>query len=235
MSVPSDPSAAERKVTAAQRAANRANGKKSHGPVSQTGKAAVSQNAVKHGLTGQFFVLEYEDQNLFDNFLKQLIEDEKPVGAAELQRVVKMAQHNWLSSRALRMQEACFSMEPTTSQQKRNGEQAIGIRHDLDNYLRYHSAHDRAYRRASQELIQRRKERQIAERGFVSQKHAEAEETRKAEKHAQAMAIGKARLQMTEIRAAKAFADILPPDFAFDGPPPPLPDSYAASLQLTRP
>ena len=189
-----------------KRKANRANAQKSHGPVSEAGRAAVSQNATKHGLTGRFKVLDWEDQHDFDNFLDQLMRDEKPVGAAEIELVVKMAEHTWRSKRALRMQDACFSLEHTSEEQKARGDQAIGIRADLPNYIRYHTTHDRAYQRASKELRDRRKERQIAERGFVSQKQVE-------EKHTQAMAIGKARLQYQELRTAKAYAAILPPDF----------------------
>ncbi|MGH9621602.1 MAG: hypothetical protein ACRD45_18090, partial [Bryobacteraceae bacterium] len=44
--------------------------------------------------------------------------------------------------------------------------------------------HDRAYQRASAELQKLKKARQLAEIGFASQKRAEAEESRKAERHA---------------------------------------------------
>ena len=195
-------------------AANRANSKKSTGPNTAAGKATVAQNRTVHGLTGQFRVLSWETQDDFDYLLEQFIQAEKPADAAETELVVKMAEHTWLSKRALRMQEACFSVEPPPpGQQPRGDGQFVGIRGDLDIYVRYQAAHDRAYRRASQELIQRRKERQIAARGFESQKHAAAEATRQAEKHAQVMAIGKVRLQTEEIRAATALAGILPPDW----------------------
>ncbi len=173
--------------------ANRANAKKSTGPKSAAAKEKVSHNSVNHGLCGRFDVLACEHQDDYDLLLNRLHEEEKPVGTAEVELVVKMAQHTWLCRRALRLQEACFSMEPAEPGQTRE-QQAIGVRTTINNYVRYHAAQDRAYRRASQELLQRRKERQLAERGFASQKRLEAEETRKAEKHAQTMALQKARL-----------------------------------------
>ncbi|MGH9653974.1 MAG: hypothetical protein ACRD6B_11000 [Bryobacteraceae bacterium] len=49
----------------------------------------------------------------------------------------------------------------------------------LELYMRYHTAHDRAYQRASAALQKRKKARELAEIGFASQKRAEAEESRK--------------------------------------------------------
>ncbi len=195
-----------------KRKANRANAKKSTGPTTAAGREKVSHNSVNHGLCGRFYVLPCENQDDYDLLLQRLHEEEKPAGTAEIELVVKMAQHTWLCRRALGLQEACFSMEPPTPGQTRE-QHAVGVRTTIDNYVRYHAAQDRAYRRASQELLQRRKERQLAERGFASQKRLEAEETRKAEKHAQTMALQKAQLHVAEIRAAKAMAAMLPPDY----------------------
>jgi cytosine/adenosine deaminase-related metal-dependent hydrolase len=88
-------------ATAKQIAANRRNAQKSCGPKSAETKAKVSQNARKHGLCAHFHVLEgVERQEDFDAFLNQLIEDEQPVGQAEIELVVKMAEHTWLAKRA---------------------------------------------------------------------------------------------------------------------------------------
>ncbi len=199
-------------ATRKQLKANRANAQKSTGPKSAAAKEKVSQNSVNHGLCGRFDVLACEHQEDYDLLLSRLHEEEKPVGTAEVELVVKMAQHTWLCRRALHLQEACFSMEPAEPGQTRE-QQAIGVRTTINNYVRYHAAQDRAYRRASQELLQRRKERRQLEIGFASQKRLEAEETRKAEKHAQTMALQKAQLHVAELRAAKAMAAMLPPDY----------------------
>ncbi len=47
--------------TPAQRAASRANGAKSQGPITDAGKAISRQNAVKHGMTGEGVALPNED------------------------------------------------------------------------------------------------------------------------------------------------------------------------------
>ncbi|HEX7359465.1 MAG TPA: hypothetical protein VF283_03135, partial [Bryobacteraceae bacterium] len=81
-------------ATAKQIAANRRNAQKSCGPKSVETKAKVAQNGIKHGLCAKFRVLkEVEKQENFDAFLNKLIEDEQPVGQAEIELVVKMAEH----------------------------------------------------------------------------------------------------------------------------------------------
>ena len=80
-------------ATPKQIAANRRNAQKSTGPKSVETKAKVAQNGTKHGLCAKFRVLnEVEKQENFDAFLKQLMEDEQPVGQAEIELVVKMAE-----------------------------------------------------------------------------------------------------------------------------------------------
>ena len=193
--------------------ANRANAQKSRGPQLPEMKEKVSQNARKHGLCSHFHILPCESKAEYDHFLDQLMKDEKPVGSAEIELVVKMAENTWLSKRALRMQHGCYSLEPRTPEQEARGEHPIGISFSLERYIRYQTSFDRAYQRTSKELRERRKERQIEERGFVSKKHAEAEEQRKAEKHKEATAHAKIRRQLDEIRLTEKFAKLFPPNF----------------------
>src|SRR6201997_1631398 len=163
--------------------ANRRNAQRSTGARTEAGKAAVSQNRTTHGLCGRFRVLPFEKQEEYDEFLAQFMEDEKPIGLAEIDLVRKMAQHTWLANRALHIQERMFVVDEQTPEQKCSGDFTVRVRGDLDVYLRYHTAHDRAYQRAFNQLIRHRNERLKGERGFESQKRAEAEEARKAELH----------------------------------------------------
>ncbi|MGH9621454.1 MAG: hypothetical protein ACRD45_17335 [Bryobacteraceae bacterium] len=207
-------------ATAKQIAANRRNAQKSCGPpkgsnVSVETKAKVAQNSVKLGLCARFRVLPaLEKQEEFDALLNQLMEDEQPVGQAEIELVVKMAEHTWLANRALRFQNQCFALEPKSPEQVKKGEIPVGVDLTyLEYYVRYHAAQDRAYQRASTELQKRKKARQLAEIGSASQKRAEAEESRKSEKHAVQIATANLRKQREEMKLGDAIAKMLPPDF----------------------
>ena len=211
--------------------ANRRNAKKSCGPKSEETKAIVSKNRLKHGFCCEFQVLDFEDQAEFDELLNQFIHDEKPVGNVEHQLVVKMARHTWMSDRAIRMQDACFLVDQTP-EEKAAGSHGLHVRTDLDVYVRYQIQNDRAYQRASQELIQRRKERLKAEIGFESQKRAQAAEqrrenaeNRRVERHLGAVALDKKRQELADLRIFKAAAAV---SKHFDGILPPEKSKFAA-------
>jgi hypothetical protein len=90
--------------TDAQINANRENAQKSTGPVTAEGKAAVSQNAVKHGLFAVQDVVTTESQAEFDAMREQMLADLAPAGAVEsvlAQRVISLV---WRLKRAETMQ-----------------------------------------------------------------------------------------------------------------------------------
>ncbi|MHC4605130.1 MAG: hypothetical protein ACYS6W_17580, partial [Planctomycetota bacterium] len=90
--------------TQAQTKANRQNAQKSTGPRTAEGKAAVAQNAVKHGLFAVQEVISTENQAEFDLLREQLSAELAPVGVVEsllAQRAVSLA---WRLKRAERMQ-----------------------------------------------------------------------------------------------------------------------------------
>ncbi len=186
--------------------ANRANAQLSHGPVSLTGKEIVSQNATRHGLTGTFHVLADESQSGFDQLLAGFMDAESPVDQEEVQLVQQMAEATWLSNRSLRFQDKCFPvLESGTLEEQKEAKK------DLSLYLRYMSAHQRAYIRCSTELRRHRSERARAQRGFVSQKHRDEQENRKKELHEVRHAIQISRQERIQIqnRIAAAKADRL--------------------------
>lgn len=91
-------------ATEAQIKANRQNAQKSTGPKTAEGKAAVSQNAVKHGLFAMQDVLSVENQADFDLLREQILAELSPVGGVEsllAQRAVSLA---WRLKRAETMQ-----------------------------------------------------------------------------------------------------------------------------------
>jgi hypothetical protein len=187
--------------------ANRANAQKSTGATSPEGKATVSQNATKHGLTGRFCVLGSESQRMFDELLERFLQTEKPVDDVERELVVKMARHTWLADRAIRFQDACFSPKPRTEEQRENGVEDYGVHRELERFIRYGAAHDRAYQRAAADLAKRRKDRQLAERGFVLQQHAKRAEERRDKRerqhdelHLYQVAMAKKRVELQEAK-----------------------------------
>jgi hypothetical protein len=201
-------------ISKRQLAANRANAKKSTGPRSKESKEKVAQNATKHGLSGAHFqVLSCEDQKEYDALFERFIEAEKPVDDVERELVVKMARHTWLSDRAIRFQEGCFLIQPQTPEREERGKVGVAVRTDLEMYIRYQAANDRAYARAAAELAKRRKDRVKAQNGFVSQKRAEAaeqrreaQENRAVERHKYAVAREAERLEREIILTAQARA-----------------------------
>ena len=191
--------------------ANRANTQKSTGPRTEAGREKVAQNAVKHGLCGRFYVLPGEDQAEYNGLLERFLQAEKPADDVERELVAKMARHTWLSERAQRFQDGCFLFQPQTPEEAANGQRGVAVRTDLDMYMRYQTQHDRAYQRASNELLKRRKERLQAERGFVSQERAKRDEERRdrkeireVERFKTASAIGKKKLELIETRVFEA-------------------------------
>jgi hypothetical protein len=142
--------------TDAQIAANRLNAELSCGPKSPESKAKVSQNRTTHGLCGAFRVLSCERQEQFDALVAALIESEQPADDSERELVVKMAQHSWRASRALRMQDACFEVEDELNR-------TFSVNSvTLETAMRYHTMHDRAYQRAAKELMERKKTKTVS-------------------------------------------------------------------------
>jgi hypothetical protein len=192
-------------ASTAQVAANRLNAQLSSGPATETGKQIVSQNAIKHGLTGQFRVAPDESQQHFDELLAGFMQAEEPADQEEVQYVQYMAEATWLSRRAVRLQDqAILAMQcGTPEEQKQAGK-------DLALFLRYMTTHDRAYSRYATELRKHRNDRIKAERGFVSQKLKEAADRRRQELNEARQALQNAKLEGQAIRnrlnAAKAEA-----------------------------
>jgi hypothetical protein len=192
-------------LSEAKLTANRANAQLSTGATTEAGKAIVSQNATKHGLTGKFKVLASESQSDYDKLLAGFLGSESPVGDEELEMVHQMSEALWLSRRSVRLQNECFATLACGTP-----EQQIAAQKNLTLYVRYQTTNDRTFYRCSAELRRRRSERARAERGFVSQKHKEAAECRRNEAHAMRQSIQTLKQQALGIRnrtaAAKAEA-----------------------------
>lgn len=116
----------------------------STGPKTDEGKAVSSLNNLRHGLTGQFRVLQSENRADYDHVLNSLREEHNPETPTEEILVTKMAEHHWLSRRAQRMQDNAMY----ESDQK-----------SFMLYVRYQTTNDRAFSRCLNDLLKLRKQR----------------------------------------------------------------------------
>jgi hypothetical protein len=96
-------------TSAAQVLGNRSNARKSTGPRTPEGKAAASQNAVKHGLLAEQVVIQGEDPEEFDLYRAGMLAELAPVGAVEAMLAERAVSLAWRLRRAERLQSAVFA------------------------------------------------------------------------------------------------------------------------------
>ena len=90
--------------TEAQILANRLNAQKSTGPRTSEGKAAVSQNAVKHGLLTRQDVISSESQADFDLYRDRMLAELAPVSPMESMLAERIVSLSWRLKRTGRIQ-----------------------------------------------------------------------------------------------------------------------------------
>jgi len=91
-------------ATELQILANRLNAQKSTGPRTNQGKAAVSQNAVKHGLFADHDVISSENQADFRLYRQQILDELAPVSPMESMLAERIVTLSWRLKRAGRFQ-----------------------------------------------------------------------------------------------------------------------------------
>src|SRR4029077_5819829 len=79
----------------------RANGAKSHGPVTPEGRSASSRNSLRHGFTAKSVVLPTESSEDFQELLDSYIAQFHPQGGVEMDLIQAMAAARW------RLQRMC--------------------------------------------------------------------------------------------------------------------------------
>jgi hypothetical protein len=132
-------------------------------------KAISARNNFRHGFSGAFTVLPWESQDEFDMLLGSLRDEHKPSGLTDAILVDKMAQAIWLSKRAAMLQHATFNHElPVCDDAKQ-----------LALYLRYQTTDERAFHKCLNHLLKLRAEKRKQEIGFESQKHKQADHSRR--------------------------------------------------------
>ena len=91
-------------ATELQILANRRNAQKSTGPRTSEGKAAVSQNAVKHGLLARQDVISLESQADFDLYREQMLSELAPASPMESMLAERIVTLSWRLKRVCRIQ-----------------------------------------------------------------------------------------------------------------------------------
>jgi hypothetical protein len=90
--------------TEAQILANRRNAQNSTGPRSPEGRAIVSQNALKHGLTAANNIISSESQADFDLYRDQILDELAPTSPMESMLAERIVNLSWRLKRASRIQ-----------------------------------------------------------------------------------------------------------------------------------
>lgn len=132
-------------ATVAQINANQSNAHQSTGPRTPEGKARVSQNAVRHGLTARRLVLRDDERAEFDALQSALLKEFNPEGPTENILFQELLQAAWNLHRIAGIEaELCSGgaadfTDPATAAA-------------LDRLGRYQSRNQRAYYKALNEL-----------------------------------------------------------------------------------
>jgi len=161
-------------ISAARRAAARANGAKSQGPVTPEGKAKSALNAISHGLTASSLVLTTESKEKYEAALASYREEYDPQGPTENALVEQLTAAEWLQSRTASMITALIDTTMDRMEKEIRGEfehidnavrTALAFGNQADNSAtlallnRYAARHTRDYHRALDKLRQIQSER----------------------------------------------------------------------------
>lgn len=151
-------------ATQAQIAANRRNAKKGSGPKTNEGKAVVSHNALRHGLTAKAVVLFDEKSDDFAAFHAELRATYEPADAVEEELVERIVICAWRLRRAARAEAGLID----EAVERLKGWHILNIQYGrafghagygLGRLASYESAIDRALRRAQMQLERRQAQR----------------------------------------------------------------------------
>lgn len=145
----------------AQTEANRRNAKRSTGPRTPEGKAAVARNGVTHGLSSnKFFLLPWEDPSEWEALLSGLIAEHQPSTPTEEFLVIEMARAQWKLNRLAHIEHEILAGQDGATDWP---ELALQWRRDCANSQkterleRYETSLRRAWYRALATLLKLRK------------------------------------------------------------------------------
>ena len=94
-----------------QKASNRRNAQHSTGPKTVKGKASISRNAIKHGLSARVPVLPDEEPQAFQELCEQLREEFQPVGTMETALIDLITRKLWRLGRISHIETGVLTWE----------------------------------------------------------------------------------------------------------------------------
>jgi len=86
----------------------RANGAKSHGPITEEGRKTSSMNALKHGLTARTVVLSNENGDEYDALLESYVDHLQPSDPIQMDLVLEMVNAKWQQRRLSNIESELF-------------------------------------------------------------------------------------------------------------------------------
>ena len=89
----------------------RANGAKSHGPITEQGRKKSSMNALKHGITARTVLFSNDNHAEYDALLESYIESLQPIDPVEMDFVVEMVNAKWQQRRVQKFETQLFDQE----------------------------------------------------------------------------------------------------------------------------
>ncbi len=148
----------------------RANGKKSHGPVTEQGRKHSSMNALKYGLCAQTVVLPNESEDEYAVLLDSYIQDLQPSSSVEMDLITDMVNAKWRQRRLYNVETDLYRQEMDKHKEaiekshisyNENVEHAFAFRSmsqsgSLAMLSRFESQLERAYSRALHNLLRLR-------------------------------------------------------------------------------
>ena len=187
-----------------QIAANRANARLSTGPRTADGKARSAPNNLRHGLASGRLIISGENPADFDELVEGLRAEYNPATPTEDQLILRMAQHFWLSQRAIRLQNDAFLAGYTPDK--------------LALLLRYQTSNDRGYHQCLATLLKLRGVGQNRKIGFESQNRTLVEESAAAERQSARMLPLNANIVLAQRDDQAPTTSEVPAAFRSDGP-----------------
>jgi len=162
-------------ISEAQLNANRTNAQSSTGPTSDAGRAKVSQNAVKTGLTGRTVVIPFGEADAYQTLMLDHQKQFQPVGPEEKALVQSITDLVWRLDRIPGLEFALLELG-RVDMIKQSPELANNPIHMLEMQIRLHFERQFRNLELQENRLSRRRERELKElRALQAARQAEQE------------------------------------------------------------